>query len=334
MKESNTAIVLSADTVARHLAVVVEDGLIDSDERATLMWLVTTMREQGLSLSDAGKRIGYDASTMSKVMNGTYKGSWANVIDAVRKYRHLTAERAKLAGAEYVETSTWEKVRATCDLALIHQMPAMIVGPSQVGKTSALLEYKRRSEFAVHYVRMPAAPGFRGALEAIAESCGVTTRVGSEQLRRRIARALDSRSLLIVDELHQLAISSGTHSAMKIMEYIRELHDVTGCGLVVCGTRSLEHDLIQGPLKGWLEQFVERCIKRLELADDVPWDDLVKIAGAYGLSEPEGEVAAIVRHMRLNRYVKLLTLAGNLARKRDEPLVWAHFSTAYALVNK
>ena len=327
-----SAVPLSADTVLRNLAPLVEEGILSGDDRAQILWLIGEMRQEGLSLTDAGKRIGYDASTVSKVLSGAYKGSWSNVLDSIRKYRHLVAERSKMASAEFVETSIWERIRQTCDLALIHQMPSLIIGPSQIGKTSALLEYRRRSQYVVRYVRMPAAPGFRGAIEAIADACGVTTRVTTEQLRRRIAHALDERSLLIVDELHQLAISSGSNSAMKIMEYIRELHDVTQCGLVVCGTRALDHDLIQGPLKGWLEQFVERCIKRLELPNDIPWSDLLLVAGAYGLPEPDEPHADLIRHMRLNRLVKVLALAGNLARKRDEALTWDHFATAYNLV--
>ena len=329
-----TMVPVSADTVQRNLASLLEEGTISSDDRAQVLWLIGEMRQEGLSLADAGKRIGYDASTVSKVLGGAYKGSWSNVIESIRKYRHLVAERAKMASATFVETSIWERIRQTCDLALIHQMPAMIIGPSQIGKTRALLEYRRRSQYVVRYVRMPAAPGFRCALEAIADACGVTTRIPLGNLRRRIANALDERSLLMVDELHQLAISSGTGSAMKIVEYIRELHDDSGCGLVVCGTRALEHDLIQGPLKGWLEQFAERCIKRLELPNDLPWNDLMLVAETYDLPEPPGPVADLIRHMRMNRYVKLLALAGNLARKRDEALTWEHVTTAHTLITR
>ena len=327
-------VTLSADTVLRNLNPIVEDGTLSSDDRSQVLWLIGEMRRSALSLMETGKRIGYDASTVSKVLGGTYKGSWSNVIESIRKYRHLHAERSKMASAEFIETSIWERIRQTCDLALIHQMPAMIIGPSQIGKTRALQEYCRRSQYVVRYVRMPAAPGFRGALEAIADACGVTTRATTEQLRRRIAHALDERTLLMIDELHQLAISSGNHSAMKIVEYIRELHDGTQCGLVGCGTRALEQDLIQGPLKGWLEQFVERCIKRLELPNDIPWSDLLMVAEAYGLGEPPQAMADLIRHMRMNRLVKVLALAGNLARKRDQPLAWEHFTTAYALVNR
>jgi len=116
------------------------------------------------------------------------------------------------------------------------------------------------------------------------------------------------------------------------MEWIRELHDTSGCGLVVCGTHALEQDLIQGELKGWLEQFVERCIRRLVLPEKMPDEDINLVAKSFGLQPPEGEAAALILKMRINRYVKLLALAGNLARKRQQSICWDHFTQAYAAV--
>ncbi|MEG2614006.1 MAG: AAA family ATPase [Alistipes sp.] len=331
---SSSTIRLSADTVLTNISPLIDEGILTSDDRSQISWLIGEMRRTGLSMSDIGRRIGYDASTISKVFSATYKGSWENVILSIKKYRHLTSERAKMSSATFIETTIWEKIRQTCDIALINQMPATIIGVSQIGKTSALLEYQRRSEYVVRYMRMPAAPSFRAVLESIADATGVTTRERSEVLRRRIAHALDSRTLLIIDELHQLAISSGPNTAMKVMEYIRELLDVTGCGLVVCGTKSLQDDLICGPLKNWLDQFDQRCIKRLILPNELPADDIALIAHAYGLPPPEASVYETVRHLRMNRLVKILMLSANLARNREEPISWDHFSTSYELINR
>lgn len=325
---------LSADAVAANMDRLVESGTITEDDKATVMWLFSHARNGSLSLADVGRLIGYSSTTVSRLFSGRYEGSYADVVGKVRNYRKLADERARLVGDEYVETSIWHAIRATCDLALIHQMPAIITGVSQIGKTWALQEYARRSDYTVRYVRMPAAPGFRGAIEAIADACSVTTRCTTEQLRRRISRALDNKSLLIVDELHQLAISAGKNSAMKIMEYIREVMDVSGCGLVVCGTRALEHDLINGELKGWLEQFRERCIKRLDFPERLPDDDILLFAAAHNLPEPDAETFALLRTMRTNRICKLLVLAGNLARRRNQELAWSHFNAAYAAVCK
>lgn len=324
----------SADTVAANMDRLVEGGIVTEQDKSTVMWFFGHCREQSLSLSDIGKLVGYSSTTISRLFGGRYEGNYAEVITKIRSYKHLADERRRMTLDEFVETSVWREIRAVCDLALIHQMPAIVTGVSQIGKTTALEEYRRRSEYIVRYVRMPAAPGFRGAIEAIADACNVTTRCTTEQLRRRVAKSLDSKSLLIVDELHQLAISAGKNSAMKIMEYIRELMDVSKCGLVVCGTRALDQDLINGELKGWLEQFRERCIKRLELPDRLPDDDILLVAKSYDLPAPDDATMTLLRTLRMNRLCKVLILASNFAGKRDQPLAWTHFTAAYNAVCK
>ena len=323
---------LSGDTLAANMDRLVQDGQITPADKALIMWFAADCRARNMSQEDMAKQIGYTGATVSRLLNGRYEGNYGQVCNAIRRYKHLSDERGRMIRPDFVETSVWQQVRDTCDLALINQMPAMILGVPQIGKSFSLLEYQRRSEYTVRYVRMPAAPGFRGTLECVADACLVTTHCTSDQLRRRVAKSLDSRTLLIIDELHQLAISAGKNSAMKIMEWIRELHDTSGCGLVVCGTHALEQDLIQGELKGWLEQFVERCIRRLVLPQKMPDADIELVAKSFGLQPPEGEAAELIRKMRINRYVKLLALAGNLARKRQQSVCWDHFTQAYAAV--
>ena len=324
---------LSADSVAADLDRLADDGVIAPGDKAVVMWFFGEVKDRGLSYADAGRAIGYDASTVSRILRGRYEGSWANVLKAIRRYKHLQDERARMVRPDFVETSIWQRVRDTCDLALVHEMPATIVGVSQIGKTHALLEYRRRSEYTVRYVRMPAAPGLRCAMEAVADACNVTTRCTSEQLRRRVADCLDPRTLLIVDEFHQLAISAGRESCIKIAEWIREIKDRSGCGLVLCGTKALRHDLIDGPLKGWLEQLRERAIRNLVLPDRLPVSDIELVGRTYGLPAPRGQVLDLLRTLRMNRLCKVLMLAAANARKRDVPLSWDLFVQTYNTVN-
>lgn len=323
---------LSADIVAANMDRLVEDGIIAPGDKALMMWFFSELKDKTLTLSDAGKAIGYDSSTVSRILRGRYEGNWGNVLKAVRRHKHLVTERAKMVRADFVETSIFKSIRDTCDLALFNELPATIIGVSQIGKTCALEEYQRRSEFLVRLVRMPAAPGLRGAMEAVADACNVTTRCTSEQLRRRVADSLDNKTLLIVDEFHQLAISSGRESAMKIAEWIRELHDRSKCGLVLCGTKALKQDLIEGPLKAWLDQLKQRCIKHLVLPDRLPDDDILLVAKNYRLGAPDAETLGVLRTLRMNRLCKILMLADNLARKREQPLAWQHFNAAYRMV--
>lgn len=333
-REAQLPLAVSADTVALDMDRLVEDGVIAPADKGLVLWLVQDAKAKGLSQTDVGKNISYDAATVSRLLHGRYTGNHENVMRAIRRYKHLVDERGKMVRADFVETSIWTRIRDTCDLALVHQMPALIVGVSQIGKTESLREYARRSEYVVRYVRMPAAPGFRGVLEAVADACNVTTRCTSEQLRRRVGKSLDTHTLLIVDELHQLAISAGQNSAMKVMEWIRELTDTSGCGLVCCGTEAVDQDLIGGTLKAWLDQFAQRLIKRLVLPKRLPDDDIRLVGKAFGLPAPSDRVMDILRPLRMNRLVKTLMLAGNLARKRGVPLDWSVFETTFNTLNK
>lgn len=324
----------SADTIAAAMDRILAEGKITEPEKSLVIWLFSHAREAGMGLADIGSQIGYSSTTVSRLFSGRYEGNYTDVIAKVRAYRHLSDERRRLSQSEFIETSIWHEIRKACDLALIHQIPGIIMGVPQIGKSKSLEQYRDRSEYVVRYVRMPAAPGFRGAIEAIADACSITTRCTTEQLRRRLYKGLDNRSLLIIDELHQLAISAGRNSAMKIMEYIRELMDMSGCGLIICGTRALDEDLINGELAGWLEQFRERLINQVDLPDRLPTADILLVAQSYGLaSEPDADTWELLKNIRMNRLLKTLMLARNYAANHSQEFAWLHFARVHKSIN-
>lgn len=322
----------STDLVSRDMMVYVDSGTISEEDHALLVWLFVHGKERNLSFEGVSKLINYSNATISRLFSGKYTGSMDGVIDAVRGYRHLVAEREKMSNDAFIETSIWEKIRSVCDLALMRNAPVRIVGPSQIGKTHALLEYKRRARFNVFYCRVPAAPTFRAFMDAIAESCGVNVSLRTEELRRRIPGALNRQTLLMVDELHELALSAGKGTAMKCMEWLREVWDVSHCGLAVCGTRSMEDDLINGAgLKGWLDQFDQRCIRKLQLPMVLPAADVVLAAEAYGFPAPTSDVQVLLSTIRMNRLCACLNMASTAARKKDLEKTWDLFKNTYKM---
>ncbi len=167
------------------------------------------------------------------VHNRAFRDYWTTLVCSNRRktapaYRQLLERLAR--GEEIPGVGTWRDVFArehggihpAPDMAcpwspftldaprgwtlrnLMRHAPARIIGVSQIGKTHSLLEYKRRSEYLVRYVRIPAAPSFKLCVEEIAAACGVTTRCRVDDLRKRTAQALDHNTLLIVDELRAL----------------------------------------------------------------------------------------------------------------------------------
>lgn len=306
----------SADKVSLALNKLVEAGEITEQDKSLVMWFHKHCKDMGFSLAEAGKMIRYNSATVSRLFNGTYEGSLTNVLKALKNYKHLSDERAMMTQDEFVETSIWNTVRLTCLLAFRRHAPVRIIGISQIGKTSALLEYKRRSEWRCVYVRIPAAPSFRTVVEAIAEAVGVSIHNNVDALRKRVISALDENTLLIIDELHELAVSSSKAVTLKAMEWIREIYDRTKCGLVVCGTRTMEDDLIHGKVAGWLDQFNQRCIKVTELPVRLPDSDFDKTFRAYGFPEPDGDTLAVIRTMRMNRLTTSLKMASDLASEK------------------
>lgn len=332
-----TGVNRSTDQVNQAMQTYVDEGRITAEDHAALVWFFHHCKVEKAysSFDEFGKLIGYSGSTVSRLFAGKYVGDVGEAVKQINNYRHINAERKKMAGDIFVETSVWEKVKGVCDLAITHNAPVRIVGVSQIGKTHSLMEYKRRAKCTVYYARVPAAPTFRNFQDMLAGACGLSTSLRSEEIRIRLPRALNEQTLLVVDELHELALSAGRSTAMKCMEWLREVWDTSHCGLAVCGTRSMEDDLINGvALKGWLDQFDQRCIRRLVLPNQLPANDIALTAEAYGFPAPRRSEEHLLATMRMNRLCTCFKLAAVLAKNRAKKggngnPTWDDFVVAY-----
>ena len=145
-----------------------------------------------------------------------------------------------------------------------------------------------------------------------------------------MCHALDSRNLLIVDEFHQALVTVTDRRAAQIMEFIREIYDRTGCGIVLSATRVGEAEIERGRNAGIYDQLRRRGMAKLVLPDTPPASDIRKIAAAFGLPAPEGRVAESIRQMLkasgLGMYVKYLQSAHVLAAGRGEKPAWDTFA--------
>lgn len=325
---------ISADIVALEMDKLVAEGRITPADKSLVVWFFTDARSKKESLAQAAQHIRYDATTLSRLFRGQYEGNLAKVLKAIKGYRQLCGERERLSRAEFVETSIWEQIRQTCDFALLRRRPVRIVGVSQIGKTAALLEYQRRSDFLVRYARIPSAPTFRNIVETIAEACGISTETHAKLsvLRARILKSLDANSLLIVDELHELAITASRQVALNAVEWFREIYDQRRCGLVLCGTRSMEDDLFSGACKGWLDQLDQRCVRVTNLPLRLSEEDITLTAKAYGLPEPGPEVLDGLKLLRMGRLTLALQLATDVAARRGVDPSWPLFASALSTI--
>jgi DNA transposition AAA+ family ATPase len=330
-------ITIPGDKVLQALGRLVDSGDIDQDGKASIWWFYGHVRDRAMTLGDAGKCIDRDGTTIHRLFNGRYGAKYDNLLSEIARYRRIAEERAKRRDIGYIETSTWRKIAAVCRGALYDNMPAYVYGSSQIGKTAALLEYQRRNNHGqTRYLRMPAAPTMPLVMGYLAEACYISTRLSQVDLRRRVMDALDDKTLLIVDEFHQALLNTSDLGARKIVEFIREVYDRTGCGVVICGTKVLQNELARGRQSMVWDQFKRRGMIELTLPDTPPKADIIKIAAAFGLPDPDQPTWETIREMLqasgVGKYIKFLQYAHGLSKTDGQPLSWEHFAKAYRSV--
>jgi len=325
---------IPGDTVKIALDRLVDSDELDDESRDLVWWFYCFGKDSKWALKDFANAIQSSTTTVHRLFNGRYGASYAAIVAAVERFKTLADERAKRKTLGFVETSAWQKISRVCNAALYDNMPAFIYGSSQIGKTECLREFARRNNHGTtRYVRMPSSPSFPFFLKTLAESCYLSSRQHQDALRRRIMDALDSRNLLIVDEVHQAMCTASDLTARKVVEFLREVYDRTGCGIVLCGTKVFRNEFEHGRQALIFDQFRRRGMLELVLPDAPSKRDIAKIAKAFELPAPEGDVLDLIKSMLqtsgLGKYIKFLQYANGVSVTRKEQLSWAHFVDAY-----
>lgn len=295
--------------------------------------------------------VGYDKSTVTRIYMGRYVKHGTGVrLDIPAKMAQAAREflaRQKMAFRgrdEFVMTPTAKRIWTGCDLARESHTPVWILGPSHIGKTWALENYSTQNNHgASPYVRMKAASGLHGMVARICERVGVSTNSNTANQTAYLKRAITPDMVLILDELHLLALTYRLGSFFACIEMIRELYDETGCGMVLCGTMLL-FDKIKGGQHGELEQIVRRGVHRILLPGMPTKGDLTMILDKQGLEFPSRKLTVTIHGVIEKPYEILRQTAkdeglkavcerirygAKIARRDNADLNWSHFAEAH-----
>ena len=149
-------------------------------------------------------------------------------------------------------------------------------------------------------------------------------------LEDAIFGSLTRYNLLIIDEFHLALETSSEASAKAIMEFIREIYDRTGCGLVLSGTKVGIEGIEAGKNKLLFDQLRRRGVVKVVLPDAPPVRDINQIARTFELPLPTGEdlkrVKALIQSRGLGVFLKYLQKAYAVTRKTKSPLTWDAFA--------
>lgn len=338
----------SADALAANTAHY------NAEARELLRWCFSFCIDPRHSMrrEEFAKRVGYSDNVIWKIYTGSYKHPQsgelldvpAKLVNAMRQFRKVERERAELGAKGFVRTPSVLAMWDHCDLAREMQMPLMIVGGSQIGKTVALVQYALRNNHgSTPYVRLAASSGMHGMIRAIAEAVGVSPKSEAKRLVQRIINAISPNTLLILDEVHLLAYTYRKESFFACLEVIREIYDATQCGMILCMT-NIGYGKIEAERKNALEQLCKRGPVPLKLGqaptvDDVraivcdwrlEWPGPRTVVEAAGVKEhPLALLRQLAREEGLTAIMARLYWARKLATRASEDLTWEHVIEAH-----
>jgi len=325
---------------------------LPDEQRSLVRWIHAYYEDGSLSLDELAARLKqpsgrpYSRTSLYHLLTGGRQDEGVgidNMISAIRTFKsdierieRITTERGTIKRIECVATSLAKKIWQLCHAALIYQKIIFIWSDSQVGKTFALLKYAlEHNHGETIYVRVPEG----GALYAFMEELAVALRISPQQkigeLRRRIMASFDDRMLLIVDEIHNCYATGDGKAHVRVGEFIREIHDRTRCGVIICGTYVGQKAIFEGKQKELTMQLRRRALGQgLQLPAVSTVKDLALIAAEYELEPATGDALVIQTNINKNDglgvWMTHLQAASRMAAKKKQTLSWEHVVKAEA----
>jgi DNA transposition AAA+ family ATPase len=306
---------------------------LTADQQQLLMWFHQHALDGHMNWPQAVEALGYDNSTIYRVLKGTYEGSWANVCSAIRSYKKLIETRGTIIRQEFTENSISKLIWAALDYALANNSITLIAGDSRRGKSVASREWRDRNNHGRSVlVIAPAYGGAKALLRDIAAAVGVNRNLSAVQMHESILRAFNKNRILIVDEAHRL-LPSDRRSQPTNLEILRDIHDRTGAALALIATQRFEAVLRSSEYQ--FEQLLGRIGMPVKLPKEVKREDYVGIVRQF-VTRPSKALLdschkAANGRGSLGILVETLKVASRIAAKARVEIDETHVARAFAL---
>lgn len=324
---------MPANQVQDAITMAINKGQIRQQDGELIFWFYNYGQDNKLPYSDLGRKINKSGTTVYHIFHGTYGASdWSSILKSIADFRKIEIEEQKKKNIGFIETDVARQIFLACQGALNDAMPAFIYGTSQIGKTTALLEFQRLNNHGkTKYIRLGSHWTKSRFVREFARVCNCFAATATTAaLEDRIVDSLRRYNLVIIDEFHLALETSSDLESKRIMEYIREVYDRTGCGLVMSATKVGEEDLERGKNSMLFDQLRRRGVLKIVLPDVPKVKDINSIARSFELPPPTGETLTVVKSILKTRgvgvYIKYLQKAYALAKEARKDLTWERFN--------
>ncbi len=299
-----------------------------------LLWFHQWLLDNQIGWEEASSAVNYDRSTIFRVLKGTYEGSWPKIVAAVRSFRKLQERRGSIQANEFAENSISRLVFAGLDYAIANRSITLIVGESRSGKSVAGLAWKETNNHgrSVHIVAPPIG-GTKALVRRVAGAVGVNRSQDMAAMVDAIYRAFNPNRILIVDEAHRLLPSDNRTVNPASLEFLRDLHDQTGCALALITTRRMPDRLRKGEYQ--YEQLIGRIGMPILIPRTIKRSDLLPIVKQF-IAQPGASLLDTLEAIanapgRLGIMVETLKVASRIAHKAEEKLAELHVRKAITI---
>jgi DNA transposition AAA+ family ATPase len=306
---------------------------LDQDLQERLLWFHQHCLDEKLNLDQAAEAVGYDRSTVFRILKGTYEGSWKNISRAIDSYRRLASDRGTIQQNEFAETRLTRKIFDALDYALANNSITLIIGDSRRGKSVTAKQWAKENNHGRSvFVTCPPYGGTKMLLRSIAAQVGINQNLPVPQMLTSIYRAFNRNRILIVDEAHRLLPGDRRTNPVNL-EILRDIRDTTECALALIATERFNTELRNSSYM--FEQLLGRIGLPIRLPKKLTEPEVLPIVSQY-LKKPSRDLTAIFLRMAnelgsLGLIVETLKIASRSASKQKTALNEQHVLEALKL---
>ncbi len=326
----------------------------NQEHRDLIQWLFYFMSEKNWSIAQAANELNISASTLSRIFSGKYLDSRtglaiqppATLLATIRRMKELEKADSLKKSAGRIKTPTVAKIWAICRKAWEQRKIAFIFGEPQIGKTEALKWFRDENNHGnTIYVDLNGATGVQDIYRSFAKALKIGYS-SPARLKERIFEAINERMLIVIDEFHQITFAYRKGSSCAMVHAIKAIHDVCGCGMVICSTNIGRSEVERGHDAKLCSQLVKRGTIQLQLPNAMPIEDVRAIVQAYKLTFPSAKKGELWRNFvpecrgheychdiayskGINYLILCLQDDNVIAGKQNRELEWNDFERAH-----
>ncbi len=306
--------------------------------RETLSFWFELGRDRNWGLTELSRQSGVSSTTLTRLFRCIYEG------DVEAQIERLAIARANwsevIGNPDFIMTSLSRKMFEAFDKTRALRNVTIMWGAMGIGKTTIITEYHRQHGHGQTFVVR--CPGHGCSIYQFVSHVAKSMRVSMSKetimsMRDKIGAMLaKGNRLLILDELHEIFRTCNQQTIIRICEWLRELQEISQCGLALTGTELLHKEFFHGVHKEVLAQLVDRGTVQIPLNATPTKGDIVAFLKHYGLpfpTETEGQAATLINDILRSSGLRKLTLhlrdGAAYANKRQETYTWDHFTAAH-----